>query len=183
MAIDLNDSVRRRLRDLLGKLRESISGVRWVEASQAHVTLKFLGEIDDKNVYQICQTMQQVASQHSAFTLECRGLGAFPNLARPRTWWMGINDSQNRLAAVHQSVEESLRALGFPQEHRAFRAHVTLGRMQEGGRAQQDLEETLEALGEFDGGMLEIDQLTVYASQLSRSGPSYTVLSRSPLAG
>ncbi len=182
VAIDLNDSVRRKVRELLSHLREAVPGVRWVDANQAHVTLKFLGEMEENKVYEVCQVIQRIAADHAPFTMECRGLGAFPSANRPRTLWLGLIDDQSLLTSVHQSVEDSLRVLGFPQEHRAFRAHVTLGRIQDGGRTHDELPDALERYAEFDGGLLSVDQLTLYASQLSRSGPSYTVLSRSTLA-
>ena len=183
MAIDLNADVRRRAKTLLAALSRLTSGVRWVAADQLHVTLKFLGDVDDTGFYSVCEAVRRAIRGRPAFSLACRGVGAFPDLSRPRTIWLGLEDPDGRLADLQAAVEGSLRELDFPEENRPFRPHVTLGRVQEQARDLESLQEALETQADFDAHWLTIESCTVYASELRRTGPVYSVLGRLALNG
>jgi len=183
VAIDLNADVRRRAKTLLNVLSRGTSGVRWVAPDQLHVTLKFLGDVDDTRFYAVCEAVRKAVGGRAPFSLACRGVGAFPDLSRPRTVWLGIEDPDGQLAELQTDVERQLRELDFPEENRPFRPHVTLGRVQDYARDLDSLQEALEAQAEFDAHWLTIESCTVYASELRRAGPVYSVLGRIPLGG
>ena len=183
VAIDLNAEVRRRAKTLLTALSRTTSGVRWVAPDQLHVTLKFLGDVDDTRFYAVCEAVRKAVRGRTPFSLACRGVGAFPDLSRPRTVWLGLDDPEGQLADLQAEVERQLRTLDFPEENRPFRAHVTLGRVQEHARDLESLQAALEDQADFDARWLTVESCTVYASELRRAGPVYSVLGRIALGG
>lgn len=96
-----------------------------------HVTLKFLGQIEPVLVQRVGSLLAEVASQHSAFELEVRGLGAFPTPRRARVIWAGLAAGAAELGRLAARVDAGLAELGFAPEARPFAAHVTLARVRE----------------------------------------------------
>jgi 2'-5' RNA ligase len=86
------------------------------------------------------------------------------------------------MVALQADIEQALSSLGFRGENRKFVAHLTLGRAGRGPGAGRMLSERLEKLADFDGGVMGVDAVTVFASELGREGPTYHVLAHAPLA-
>ena len=108
-------------------LVEAIPGVAWVKAGNLHLTLKFLGDVEEQRIEAIATSLTKAAAQVDAFDLTIGGFGAFPTRARPRVIWVEANGP--RLHALVESIECALEALGFPRETRPFAGHITLGRV------------------------------------------------------
>lgn len=172
----------------IDRLRTAAEGVRWVAPDNLHWTLQFLGDLDDREMAEVCLRTVRVAARHEAFELEARGVGAFPSIQRPRTLWLGAGAGSERFCALQTDVEASLRELGFRGEGRGFIPHITLGRIASravpgpGRRGVPQLVERLAKLADFDGGLMSVDEVIVFASELGRDGPVYSVLARAPLA-
>jgi len=105
--------------------------VRWVRASDMHLTLAFLGEVDEPRSRALSVALDSALTGMRAPELGLDRLGAFPNMTRPRVLWVGIRGDRVALAAVHTSVTSALVPLGFAREGRAFQPHLTLGRLRE----------------------------------------------------
>ncbi|MGH7266650.1 MAG: RNA 2',3'-cyclic phosphodiesterase, partial [Candidatus Rokuibacteriota bacterium] len=127
VAITLPPALQRSLESEAAPLGHVIPGVSWVQATNLHMTLKFLGDVEETRVETIATGLTSAAAQVEAFDLTIRGLGAFPTLARPQVIWAGA--SGPRLGALVESIERALEPLGFPRETRPFSAHITLGRV------------------------------------------------------
>jgi 2'-5' RNA ligase len=110
-------------------LRES-ADISWVPEQRLHLTLKFLGEQPESAVEPLRDAMRVIAQNHAPSVAALEGIGAFPNFRRPRVIWMGI-DPEARLELLHHDVEVACDALGHPLEGKAFRPHITLGRVRE----------------------------------------------------
>jgi 2'-5' RNA ligase len=139
VALNFPDAVREALHAATAPLREAVPrGVAWVRSEALHLTLKFLGDVEDARVPAIAEALAQVASRHVEPRLLMSGVGAFPSLARPRVVWAGI-EATPRLELVQHDLEASCATLGFEVEGRAFRPHVTLGRVRDasGGPASR----------------------------------------------
>jgi 2'-5' RNA ligase len=173
VALDFPEEVRNALRELMERLRRDSGGARWVRPEGMHVTLKFLGETDEKNLANIRGALAEI---HSASPVEMhfRGLGFFPNERRPRVLWCGIEASPN-LGELAASVEGALEPLGFPRESRAFVPHLTLARFPSPDRHQK-LVRAAEELKEYDFGATRESQMYLYQSVLHPSGAQYTRL-------
>src|SRR2546427_12036948 len=111
-------------------------------SANLHVTVKFLGQVDEARVPALADALRARVAGHRVFDAAVRGLGAFPSPTRPRVLWAGLEDDAGALAALAETIDACCAGLGFPRETRAFAAHVTLGRLRE-PRRQPALGEAL----------------------------------------
>ena len=102
--------------------------VRWVHPDNVHLTLRFIGDIDEPLVTTIRKRLQHL-SHMNAFGITVKGLGAFPSFGSPRVIWVGIEDERERLGNLTEKINDELVGLGFKPETRKFRPHVTIGRV------------------------------------------------------
>jgi RNA 2',3'-cyclic 3'-phosphodiesterase len=149
--------------------------VRWVSPLNIHLTLKFLGEIPDLSVRDITTSLASRLISVPPFIIAVAGLGAFPNLFRPRVLWVGVQQSQelNRLQSI---IDDCLLTLKFPKEERAFHPHLTLGRVSDQAQTDEVIKVTnlmkeskIGALGE-----IRVDRVQLIRSDLRPAGPIYT---------
>jgi 2'-5' RNA ligase len=105
--------------------------VRWVAPEGIHLTLRFLGEVDEARLDELGAALEQAVAGREAPRLAPGSLGAFPSLRRPRVIWIGLEEDGRRLEPLHVAVEGAARLLGWPAETRAFRPHLTLGRVRD----------------------------------------------------
>ncbi len=181
VALDLGDLIRGRLVDLQEKLAEPESEVKWVEEDNLHLTLLFLGEVDQRAIHDVCLAVNRAVRVVPAFTIAVEGVGCFPNIRRPRVLWAGVSTGAENVIALHEALEPSLLELGcYRREDRKFTPHVTLGRLR-GSEPPPHLEKKLARNESFHGGETTVEKVHVMASELTPQGPRYTVLSRAPL--
>lgn len=179
VAIELPEEIRDRLGELQERMRGDRRGVRWTRPEAIHLTLKFLGEVPDSQVAEVCAVAQRVAERYSAFELEVAGVGCFPPQGAARVVWVGISQPPAELLECQRECEATYAQIGFVPEGRAFSPHLTLGRVNEpavGYRIRG-------GLGEFEGftaGRFMAEELTVFQSELRPSGSVYTPLARGP---
>ncbi|HVJ89767.1 MAG TPA: RNA 2',3'-cyclic phosphodiesterase [Labilithrix sp.] len=149
---------------------------RWVKRSMMHVTLRFLGHVDEELVLPLSEVVTELGKvQKRAIELESTSLVAFPNAKRAHVLALHLEDP-GALAELSTAAERALATLGFIPEVRAFRPHLTLARF----RAPADLRRLFaEHQGAMRGGRL--NALTLYKSELGREAPRYSVLARAPL--
>ena len=173
VAVLLPDELRSRLGLEIDGLRRHASGVAWVAAENLHITLKFLGGVDDARVAEICGALHG-ASAIPAFDVGVQGLGAFPTLARPRVVWAGTAAAP-AFVRLAEGIDRALVALGVPAEARGFSPHVTLGRVRE-PRRDVPLAEALESGATRPFGALRVARVSLMRSDLSPRGARYTEL-------
>ena len=164
---------------LQSRLKRADARVSWIGAEQLHLTVKFLGETVLTYTAKICQALAEVARQHDPLELELAGVGAFPDLQRPRTLWVGVREGQEAMAALHADVDEAMAELRYAPDRR-FNAHLTLGRVRSQHHAAE-LAELLEENADFELGRLAVSELRLVASQLTPEGPVYEVIGRAEL--
>ncbi len=181
IAVEVNDTVRRRAADLIERLRVSGADVKWVDPTHMHLTLKFLGDVRDTEVPAICNAVSQAAAQVEPFDAAFGGAGAFPDAQRPRTLWMGVSRNTEALVQLHDVIDEALRPLGFAVERRRFHPHLTLGRLRKNDLAVGRLSDLVEEHGTFDGSASDVSEALIFASFLERGGPRYEVMGRAAL--
>jgi len=181
IALDVGKVVRDRLVALQESLAHAAQEVKWVEPENLHVTMLFLGEVDDRAVLEVCRAVGESCRPLTPFTLNVEKVGCFGNPRRPRTVWVGVGDGAEEVKALHAVLEEKLRALRYyRREERQFTPHITLGRVKQDGSAE-GLAPLLQKKADWQGGPLEVREVLVMSSQLTPQGPIYTVLSRAPL--
>ena len=180
LAVTLPDDVRESIGRATAEVRATVTGVRWVRPELLHLTVKFLGERADGDERRLEGALRSPLVRVPGCEATIRGAGAFPNFRRPRVVWLGMHPVAP-LAGIARRVDDALTPLGIEGERRPFRAHVTLGRVNEGFPATQGeaLERALRAVGvAWD---LRVADVAVMRSTLGRGGPTYDVLARIPL--
>jgi 2'-5' RNA ligase len=173
VAVLLPDALRSRLAVEIDALRPHASGVAWVAAENLHITIKFLGGVDEARLADVSEALRQAVTV-AAFEVPMRGLGAFPAATRPRVLWAGAPGSPafTRLA---EDIDRAMATLGFPPEARGFTPHVTLGRVRE-PRRDAPLAAALEAAATRAFGTLRVERVSLMRSDLSPRGARYTEL-------
>lgn len=128
VAINLPHEAKELLRGVQTALDRGFRGVSWVKPESMHLTLKFLGEIDEARAADAAAALERAAAGAARFDLEIEGVGAFPNARNPRVVWAGVRPVPG-LMALQQAVEKALRETGFEAEDRPFSPHLTLCRV------------------------------------------------------
>jgi len=183
IAVETSPAVRRRAADLQTKLRESQVNATWTDPENMHVTLQFLGDVDDTLIPEVCKRVEAVVTPFAPFFVDFSKAGAFPAIDRPRTVWIGVDQGTQELVDLQFAIQESLVEMRFPRERRTFRPHLTLARVREGGRRQSRLAELLAHYRDFKAESCDVAEVLIFGSFLDRSGPTYQVMGRASLEG
>jgi 2'-5' RNA ligase len=181
IAVAVSPDVRQGALRLIETLRPAAGDVKWVDAENLHWTLQFLGNIDERDIPEVCEAVAKAAEEIEPFDVETRGAGAFPSADRPRTLWIGAGLGERNMSVLHAAIERRLRKRGYRGEERRFVPHITIGRAR-GKDRPHSLANELAAHADYDAGTMLVDEVTVYASELGRDGPEYRVLSHAPLS-
>jgi len=177
-AVALPDTIREKLRALRDTLQKAVpqAPVTWVPAENIHLTLRFLGETDEKLLPGLREAGSEVAASVAPFELTLENLGTFGGRASPRVVWVGLREDtgQARLRALAADLERAARKLHFEPEERPFAAHATLGRVRD-RRPRKDklapLASILENQRAWSGGTLRVDHFVLYESRLQGPRP------------
>jgi len=180
IAIELPDKIQSDIRQLKHSFLPYRFDIRWVKPLNMHLTIKFLGDVDPADLDTIGKLLSDIAGNFPRFDLIPRGLGVFPSLKRPRVIWIGIAGQTDVLGSIQQSVNGGLNEIGFTTEKRPFRGHLTFGRIK--SRVDQDrLLDALHAQQKFVSKAFTVENLVMFKSELTPSGPIYTKLYEVPL--
>ena len=176
VAVEVPEPIQASLKPVQTHLQSRIhKGVSWTKPGNFHLTLKFLGDVRPEAINEISEAIQRVAAAHPPFSIAFGGIGAFPNLARPRVIWMGIKQGTSTVSRLAKAVNRELTHLGFSTDNR-FHPHLTLARL----RTATDLEPLKNILRKYDtivGGSMRVKEITLMQSQLHPNGAIYTPLS------
>lgn len=178
VAIDLDPGIKRSLSDLIRRLKKAgPEGTSWAREAGMHLTLKFLGEIDESRSEAVALAMDEAVIPGRPFPLQVRGTGYFPNARLPRVLWAGIAPSAE-LDSLQARLESGLSAIGFERETRPFHPHLTLGRVRSASGVRNALIE-LDLQKNADFGTMTASKITLFRSVLGPSGAEYSVLKES----
>ena len=181
VGIELDERVRQAAAEIAESLRRDLGeGVqaRWVPAANLHITLWFLGEVDESRVESTMRAFDRPFAE-AAFDLAVSGLGAFPASGPPRVFWLGVTAGAGPLARLHAELTGRLQPIGFEAERRAYSAHLTIARVKDisRGTSSRDVRALLNARS-ADAGRYRVDAVTVFRSRVSSKGATYEALER-----
>lgn len=128
VAIEISDALKERMREIQSLIGEGVRGVTLPKHDACHLTVKFIGDIDEDAVPDITGALTAACDGVRPFTLVADGVGGFPSLRSPRVVWVGV-DEHEALAALHADIEEGLARLGIEKETIKYKPHVTLCRV------------------------------------------------------
>ncbi|MDE0144288.1 MAG: RNA 2',3'-cyclic phosphodiesterase [Nitrospira sp.] len=182
LAIDLPSSLQSAIGQHIRTVERELPGLSWSKNENLHVNLKFFGDTTERQVDQIRQAVEPAISHVSPFVVELKGFGVFPGRQSPRVLWIGLDGALDRLIALAGCVGQAVVPLGFLEENRPFRPHLTVARVKKDHRA---VSRALHDLGVFTDpflcGPLSVERVTLFKSELRPSGAVYTKLWDVPL--
>ena len=172
VAVNLPDDVRRGIRTASERLRSADLPVTWVDAAGIHLTLRFLGEVEEARRDEIARGVAAAVRGARPFLLPIAGFGAFPSVERPRVIWVGC-EGVPPLELLQHRLEQEMERVGFPLEGRPFRPHLTLGRVKKSGSPARfrNLESLLDGLA-FEAETL-VQSVELMESRLGPDGAVY----------
>lgn len=177
IAIEIDEQNKQKISSLIAQLKKSDTHIKWITENQMHLTLKFLGNINETDVEKISNSLKFVAKTFSAFTIQFSRIGAFPNIDRPRVIWLGIDKGSGDLKLLNAKIENELEKLGFKKEKREYTAHLTLGRV----KSLKNIQNLTKLINEIKPNLedeLKINKLILFQSTLTPKGALYTPLSQ-----
>ncbi len=161
-------------------LRQRAPDLRWTSTPAWHLTLAFLGEVDEATVPELSTRLERAARRHPPQRLAIAGGGAFPSPARAQVVWAGFSADDQALAALAASVAAGARRAGAPppDERRKYRPHLTLARC----KAPADVSGLTQELAGFSGSPWVADSIHLVRSYLTGGAPRYEDVGSWPLA-
>lgn len=174
VAIDASEETRQTLRAVISDFAAICRGARWVQPDGIHVTLKFIGHVDDAIVPRMTEALSGIRRERP-IAVAFREFGFFPNEKHPRVFFVGIQ-ADKELTPLAKEVEDRLAPLGIAKEARAFRPHLTLARFKT-NEGLAELRKTIASLPSQEFGESEVWEFYLYQSVLKSSGAVYTKLS------
>ncbi len=184
IAIDLSPDIQHRLDEVVLNYKNQLPNIpiRWVAASNIHLTLKFLGDVSVSNLNMLTDLIQSEISSHHQFDISVGGAGAFPNNRQPRIIWIGVEAPQE-LAAIQNGIEATTGRLGYTREERPFSPHLTLGRVSRNATSQdvKAISKTLDTIRVGFLGVTCVEKVHLYRSDLQPTGAVYTQIFSSSL--
>ncbi len=157
------------------------ASIRWVPPANLHITVWFLGGVDDEPVGRLFERLRP-SLETPGFGITLAGAGAFPSSGRPRALWLGVAAGGDSLRAIHRELADRLQPLGFEPERRPYAPHLTVARVKDVGRADAlALRRALEDL-DVAPAAANIGHVTLFRSEPSAGGQRYTSVLRVPLS-
>ncbi len=173
IAVDLPESHKKRIASSIKPAKIKYPDLKWVEPINLHITLKFLGEIEEKRLPEVERAVREVASNHRPFELQIGAPGSFDSGGAIRVLWLGIDRGADALSSIANEIDIALSKIGFKREKRLFQAHLTIARTRRYGPKVRFSQLGLknEPLPPFT-----IREIVIYKSTLTPSGPIYEKL-------
>jgi 2'-5' RNA ligase len=174
VGIRIDPNMAQGIAEVQSQLKGSLSGIRWVGNDKLHLTLKFLGEVQEDKVEPIIETLEGALRDISQFSIFGRGIGVFPDIRRARILWVGLEAKP--LASIATGVESVLEPIGFPRERRSFKPHLTIGRWRNFDGSSDRLKQEIERFKNYDFGEARVEEVVLFQSVLKPEGAVYSPL-------
>ena len=184
VGIEISPAVVTAAIELLAQLRAACeklaprSRMTWVTPERLHITIRFIGQVDDTRVDEIRAVLAPPLAL-DPFDLAIVGVGTFPPKGSPRVVWAGLNGGRDQLTVIEATVSERLARAGVPRDERPYNPHLTLARLRDGAGLRSV--PFVGSLREISLGTTSVDAITLFESRLSPKGPAYVALARTPL--
>lgn len=172
ISIELPEEIKENIEAVVSKMRLMLTPIKWVEKKNLHVTVKFLGWVEDPKVEDLTRCVSECVKGYGKIDVAFKGLGVFPDARHPRVVWVDMPKGCDKVKALADKVECAVADRGYRKEERDFTPHLTIGRIKE--------KLDVEALGKFiaenentEFGGFTVDHISLMKSTLRRTGPIY----------
>lgn len=181
IALELSDEAKNEVSRVAKELKDTGSDVKWVRADSVHMTLKFLGNIEEEKIADVVKRLDDTAAMFGAFDAVLGELGSFPKWEYVKVIWVGIGEGAEDMISIATAVEDAMCREGFPKEDRKFSPHVTIGRV----RTPKNRDRLKKAASSITIKPVRsrISRIVLYRSELTPQGAVYTPLHEAKLKG
>lgn len=183
LAFELPSEIKHIISQVWDDLKRSPLNVRWVKKDNIHLTVIFLGQIDQDRLMALGEEAKKVCMAYGPFQVSLKGIGCFPNRRNPRVLWIGLDGHLERMNHFRDALQKSLKTFGIKEEKRTFQPHLTLGRFKKFNKMDSQLDECLLRYKDLSSSVFTLDDLTLFKSDLKPTGSEYTKLQSWPLLG
>lgn len=180
IAIEVPRLLQVQLGELQKEIKQAEADVRWMPPGNIHLTLKFLGLVNNEFLEKITAILGPLIAGWKPFALRIRGLGCFPSIRNPRVLWVGIDQGKEEITSLQGAIEERAAEAALAKETRPFQPHLTLGRIQS-PRRRGPFAQAVENLKEAEVGTFQAREVFLFKSELRPSGAVYTKLKTFPM--
>lgn len=179
IAIEIPHEIKAALAAAQNHLRQIRADVSWTKPENIHLTLKFLGEVEESRLNEIRQVMNDAVSETSFFSLGLQGMGVFPDERQPRVLWAGLTGAIEQLQKLQRRLDGGLRQINLSDGNNDFHPHLTIGRIKSNRNTRELLAEAQQyALPALS---FNVSEIVLMKSELHPAGARYTALIRAPL--
>ena len=175
LAFPISSGLKEKLGLILNDLQHTCADVKWVKLENIHLTLKFLGSLEERDLENISSLLEERCRSFDPITSHLSEIGAFPDLHHPKIVWVALDDPTKHIHEIVNVIEADLAKWGLAKEENIFKSHITLGRV----RSPTNLKELIQAMLQitFEEKIKHtFDRIILYKSTLMPQGPIYEVL-------
>ncbi|MBD3170598.1 MAG: RNA 2',3'-cyclic phosphodiesterase [candidate division Zixibacteria bacterium] len=176
IAIDIPAEAKMQLDRMITGFKGLGGRVSWTKAKNLHLTVKFIGDFSEDKLEDLSTLLKDELRSIEPQQLSLSGLGAFPNIKKPRVLWVGVGQGKEWFVDLALKIDSICKKLRIPREKKKPSPHLTLGRVRDLKGCEKLLEDFSQA--KFDYPEFAIGNITIYRSDLSPQGAKYTVLEK-----
>ena len=180
IAIEIPSEVKSALAALQDDLRRAGADVSWTRPENIHLTLRFLGEVDEKRVGEVEKVCVTSAAKFQPFTLRLNDTGVFPNARQPRILWAGLAGEIEKAVEMRERLNDGLALIGFEREEKDFRPHLTIGRVKSNRKIRELL--SLADARRVPASSFLVTEIVLMKSELHPAGARYTAIAKVSLS-
>ena len=177
IAIKLPQNIQQTISKIQSEIKASGADIKWVPPANIHLTLKFLGDIDEQTKNAVIESMQQISADTPQFMIKTGVTGTFPEKGEPRVIWLGLAAGDEETTNIAHQLENALQFCDIAKETHEFSSHITIGRV----RSSRKMHKLVESLTELEEKKqiqkeFKAEKITLFMSTLTPAGPIYEVL-------
>lgn len=176
IAIELSDEAKQEIERVIEELKKANVLIRWAKSKTVHLTLKFLGGVEEEKLASISESLKKIAKEHTPFGIKMDGIGAFPEWSRPKVLWVGLGGDKSEVISVADEVGSAMAGLGFEKDNKEFRPHLTLGRVKSSKNIEK-LKEISDSI-EIKAVSIPVSSLVLFRSELTEEGAIHTPIEK-----
>lgn len=181
LAFELPPDIKKEVARISVEVKKSGIEAGWVKPGNIHLTVIFMGDVDEKDIPAIISGIDNTVGEYEPFKISLGGLGLFPDVRKPRVLWLGLGGEIERLASLRDDIQKPLEIYGIEQEKRVFRPHLTLGRFRKPVKDRDALMKCIDTYRDISGPDGMLDELILFKSDLKQGGSVYTRIHSWPL--
>ncbi|HEX5080872.1 MAG TPA: RNA 2',3'-cyclic phosphodiesterase [Blastocatellia bacterium] len=180
IAIEIPSEIKSALAALQTQLRRAGADASWTKPENLHLTLNFLGEVDERRIVEVEKACVLSAAEFQPFTLSLKDTGVFPNERQPRVLWAGLSGDVGIVVEMRARLDERLALIGFKRDEKKFHPHLTIGRLKSNKKIRELL--ALAYAYQLPALSFAVTEIVLMKSELRPAGAEYTPIVKACLS-